>query len=77
VRKSVVSEYQPKRATPARVERWEQQIMTADDPTKAQTQMLYVLAVEQRKLRLTLTWALGVFAAVVVLWALLAGFVLA
>ncbi|MFI7678581.1 hypothetical protein [Actinophytocola sp. NPDC049390] len=72
--KTIVTEYPKLSKKPAVVERWEQLALSADDP---QTQMLYVVAVQTYKLRVTVQVALGVFVALVILWALVGGVLVA
>lgn len=61
----VKSAYPGTAPEPVRV--WEQQIGMAATPEDAQTQMLYAIAVETHKLRVTVQWAIIWLAALAVL----------
>lgn len=65
-RLTVDPEYPP-RGAPMSVLTWEEQIKRSPSVEDAQVQMLYVVAVQTYKLRVTIHWVIGVAAAMFLL----------
>jgi hypothetical protein len=73
---TVETEYPSPKVPPTAVKRWEDSVLAAGSDDAAQTQLLYVLAVETRRLRWTVqfmfaVWAIMALAAVITIVVLL------
>lgn len=73
---TVKTEYPSPKFPPTAVKRWEESVLEAGSDDAAQTQLLYVLAVETRRLRWTVqfmfaVWAVLALAAVITIVVLL------
>jgi hypothetical protein len=73
---TVKTEYPSPKYPPTAVKRWEESVLAAESDDAAQTQLLYVLAVETRRLRWTVqfmfaVWSILFLAAVITIVVLL------